>query len=115
MDWRAYCKGIRKSLLQLSSVDRLLLLQLLSIIVDMIFIFSKTINIVKREGGYHILVIIADGQVTQDNDYNTPRTDTINAIVRASDYPISIILVGVGDGPWDQMEEVLFKLQLTIV
>ena len=46
---------------------------------------------------YHILVIISDGRIKYE--------DSVDAIVEASKWPISIILVGVGDGPWSSMRE----------
>ncbi|XP_057995475.1 E3 ubiquitin-protein ligase RGLG5 isoform X1 [Hevea brasiliensis] len=74
-------------------------------------IIEMAITIVEQSGGqYHVLVIIADGQVTRsvDTQYGqlSPQEKrTVEAIVKASEYPLSIILVGVGDGPWDMMKE----------
>lgn len=66
---------------------------------------------VKDSGNrYHILLIIADGEITRSvdltaNQLSTFEKDTIDAIVAASMLPLSIVMVGVGDGPWDQMRE----------
>lgn len=74
-------------------------------------IVEAAIRTVEESGGqYHVLVIIADGQVTRSVDTSPTNLSpqekaTIDAIVQASDYPLSIILVGVGDGPWDMMRE----------
>uniref|UniRef100_A0ACD5ZMN6 Uncharacterized protein n=1 Tax=Avena sativa TaxID=4498 RepID=A0ACD5ZMN6_AVESA len=72
---------------------------------------ETAIGIVDSSGGqYHVLLIIADGQVTRSVDtgngqLSPQETETIEAIVKASDYPLSIVLVGVGDGPWDMMRQ----------
>ncbi|PIN02874.1 hypothetical protein CDL12_24605 [Handroanthus impetiginosus] len=74
-------------------------------------IIETAIGIVNQSGGqYHVLLIIADGQVTRSVDTGTgqlsPQVEnTINAIVKASEYPLSTIVVGVGDGPWEMMQQ----------
>ncbi|CAA0815476.1 Ca(2)-dependent phospholipid-binding protein (Copine) family [Striga hermonthica] len=74
-------------------------------------VVDAAVDIVERNGGqYHVLVIIADGQVsrtvnTNEEELSTQEEKTINSIVNASFYPLSIILVGVGDGPWEDMKK----------
>ena len=46
---------------------------------------------------YYILLIITDGQITDEDE-------TIRSIVEASDLPLSIIIVGVGDADFSSME-----------
>ncbi|KAM7526928.1 hypothetical protein LguiA_016830 [Lonicera macranthoides] len=73
-------------------------------------VVDAAVDVVERSGGqYHVLIIIADGQVTRsvntsDKELSPQEENTINSIVNASLYPLSIVLVGVGDGPWEDMK-----------
>ncbi|GLC36205.1 hypothetical protein PLESTB_001368600 [Pleodorina starrii] len=68
-------------------------------------------RIVEQSGNqYHILLLVADGQVSRSSDllpgqFSAQEQDTMDAIVEASYLPLSIIMVGVGDGPWDLMKD----------
>ncbi|KAK2961276.1 putative Periodic tryptophan protein 2 like protein [Blattamonas nauphoetae] len=66
-------------------------------------LINQAIEITKQEKSYHILVIVTDGQVTNERA-------TAEAIVNATSHPISIICIGVGDGPWDEMHRFDDKL-----
>lgn len=66
--------------------------------------------VAQNNNDYHILLIIADGQVTRcsdtpDDELSIQEIVTIDAIVEASHMPLSIVMVGVGDGPWEMMEQ----------
>jgi hypothetical protein len=65
-------------------------------------LFVAAIDIVRQAKSYHILLIIADGQVDAIKD-------TTDAIVEATNYPLSIVCIGVGDGPWDLISFINFK------
>ena len=55
-------------------------------------IIRRSMRHVKESGKkFHILVIIADGQMEVEGH-------TVSAIIDASKLPLSIVLVGVGDG-----------------
>lgn len=61
---------------------------------------KQAIKIVRETNEHNILLIVADGAVSQSE---TAATEA--AICEASWYPLSIVVVGVGDGPWDIMEK----------
>jgi len=67
-------------------------------------IIRKAMEIVGQTRQYHILVIICDGEVNSV-------VPTRDAIIAASQYPLSIVCVGVGDGPFGVLEH--FDDQLT--
>jgi E3 ubiquitin-protein ligase RGLG len=65
-------------------------------------LIREAIRVVQKSNQFHILLIIGDGEVNHELDC---LAESQRALVEASEYPLSIIMVGVGDGPWDQMHE----------
>lgn len=67
-------------------------------------VIRKTIEIASKGKCHHVLIIITDGKVDI-------LKDTEAALIEASHYPISIIVFGVGDGPFSTMEDFDDKLE----
>ena len=67
-------------------------------------IIRKSIEVIKENKASNpefqmtILFLLTDGEITAGN-----AVETMQAIVDASGYALSIVILGVGDGPWDQM------------
>ena len=74
----APCRGFDEVLLRYAQITPTLKLYGPTNFAPVIY---ETINVVKTTRQYHILVIIADGQVTEEKE-------TRDAIVEASNYPI---------------------------
>ncbi|OWM63526.1 hypothetical protein CDL15_Pgr019476 [Punica granatum] len=65
-------------------------------------VVEAAVDIVERSGGqFHVTKSVN----TRDGELSLQEERTIQSIVTASSYPLSIILVGVGDGPWDDMKK----------
>lgn len=69
-------------------------------------LIRQAIKRVRETRDYHILFIFADGNVSQSDKLATEL-----ALQEASRYPLSIVMVGVGDGPWDIMVKYDDKLK----
>lgn len=63
-------------------------------------LIRQSIKIARESTEHTILLIVADGGVSQSEMKSTE-----DAIAEASLYPLSIVMIGVGDGPWGIMAE----------
>lgn len=60
---------------------------------------DRAANMVETTKEFHLLLIITDGQLKPDE------ARTCRSLIEASRTPLSIVAIGVGDGPWIAMEE----------
>ncbi|XP_021818231.1 E3 ubiquitin-protein ligase RGLG4-like [Prunus avium] len=70
------------------------------------------VDIVEQKGGrFQTLFLVADNKVTKnffntsDGELSTEGAKTIESIVNASSYALSIVLVGTDDGCWEHMKK----------
>ena len=56
----------------------------------------------KNSPKYHILIIFTDGDL---NDYD----QTIKELINICRLPLSIIIVGIGEGDFEKMEKLIFN------
>lgn len=63
------------------------------------YIIDEAIRVQKLTKQYYVVLIITDG--SPEAEFTR---DDVEAIFEAMDYPLSIVCVGVGDGPFDFME-----------
>ncbi len=68
-------------------------------------IIYKSIEYVKKFNQFFILIIITDSKPSDECEL-----ETMKAIEYASNFALSIVMIGVGDGPWDSIFKYDFKL-----
>jgi hypothetical protein len=61
-------------------------------------LIREAISIVKETERFHLLIIISDGQISKDL-----KQEHINLLREVANHPLSIVCIGVGDGPFDDM------------
>jgi len=89
------CKGSEEVLKRYIETTRNIILSKPTSFAPLI---REAIKIVQEVKTFHLLMIISPGHI--DN-----MVDTQAAILEASKYPLSILVVGVGEGPWSEMYE----------
>lgn len=62
-------------------------------------IIRRATDLVRRTGLFHLLLVVTDGQMRPDDCHMR------HALVEASRAALSVVAVGVGDGPWRALEE----------
>ncbi|KAL6655016.1 hypothetical protein ACP70R_005842 [Stipagrostis hirtigluma subsp. patula] len=107
------CNGVSEALQRYREIAPCVRLSGPTSLVPMI----ETATRIVQESGYqyHILLIIADGQAPtttsahsssypgEERSVNYLEERTLQALRHASHFPLSIVLVGVGDGPWSNL------------
>lgn len=67
--------------------------------LDSLLLRQAMRHVYQNQMQFHVLLILADGQISSGC-----MQETMDAIVKATHFPLSIIMIGVGDGPWQAMQ-----------